>query len=636
MRWIDLKRVLIVLLLFCLVVGSSLYYKEKKENFQLNEFIENLDNQQTNLNLEMLGMYEREALEKLDAIKNRYELKKMYSLLGYLNFFQQEYEESNNYFIKALSIGNYRSEEVEVAILMGISKNYLYLNNHEKSVEYFESAESLALEHENNELLSVIYQMRAKDCIRLLTNIEEAAHLLQRSLELNSDVYQNIISCLVLKDLYLGSFQIDVSNEYAIKAITLAKNHEYENLVSKGIVGLIINEFVNESYDNVIVMYEHLLFERQEKIPLYALGPYIYSNAKLYGGNKALDLIEDEAVNKALEDNVYKDYYKSIIRAKVYIEKGEKDKALEQLSSIEIEEQNTYELHLLDVFKQKIYGEAVFEGQALIDYYVELYETSMKNNPNSALRILFLKDIIQKNVELKNYEQAFYFSNLLSMPLESERLIQFSLLDANLKTFVNDNVKYENHEYNKGILIFSGISLAGLLFIAHYNMRENLIGKLKRQLKYDNDMPLLTFQQLYDTCSESYENGSVFVIDLDNFKKFNETYGYVAGDKVIDQIFMLIKREFKEGLVTRYNGQQFIVVTRDDKVRATERAQQLIDKTYDLNIEHVTNLKDLRMTLSVGIVCGNLESSIKLDQYIKKAQDLVLISKEKGKNRLTI
>ena len=105
---------------------------------------------------------------------------------------------------------------------------------------------------------------------------------------------------------------------------------------------------------------------------------------------------------------------------------------------------------------------------------------------------------------------------------------------------------------------------------------------------------------------------------------------------MIEQVFELIKSEFKEGLLTRHNGQQFIIVTQDDKMRAAQRAQQLIDKTYALNIEHVTNLRDLRMTLSVGIVCGNLDSPINLDKYLKKAQDLVLISKEKGKNRLTI
>ena len=258
----------------------------------------------------------------------------------------------------------------------------------------------------------------------------------------------------------------------------------------------------------------------------------------------------------------------------------------------------------------------------------------MKGDIDSVLRILLLKDIIQKNLELENYEQAFYFASQIPTPLKSESLIQINLIEENLKNTMSDKVDDKNPSLIIGRWILVGGLLATILFVCYNKKRKSL--RSKKQDLPDKEMEALTLQQLYDQCSEKYPNGSVFVVDLVNFKKFNETYGYIAGDQVIEQVFELIKSEFKEGLLTRHNGQQFIIVTQDDKMRAAQRAQQLIDKTYALNIEHVTNLRDLRMTLSVGIVCGNLDSSINLDKYLKKAQDLVLISKEKGKNRLTI
>ena len=94
---------------------------------------------------DVLVSYEKEVIERLDDIKNRNELKKAYSYLAYVNFYQGEYEESNNYFVKELSIGKNQPEEVEAIVLMGISKNYLYLENNPKSDEYFEYANLLLL-----------------------------------------------------------------------------------------------------------------------------------------------------------------------------------------------------------------------------------------------------------------------------------------------------------------------------------------------------------------------------------------------------------------------------------------------------------------------------------------------------------
>ena len=629
-----MQRILLILLLLGTLVGIGIHHKETTESLELSEFIENLDHQLMSLTPDVLVSYEKEVIERLDDIKNRNELKKAYSYLAYVNFYQGEYEESNNYFVKELSIGKNQPEEVEAIVLMGISKNYLYLENNPKSDEYFEYAKSLAIESENDQLLSLIYQMRAKDYINLLVNTDQAVQLLQESIELSSDVYQNIMSCLILKNLYLGTLQIDLSNQYALKAITLAQTYGYEDLLSCGISSLVINEYLNESYTNVILIYEDLIVARQEEFPFYMFGPYIYSIANEYGIEKALELVEDERVNSVLEESEYENNYKSIIRAKLYIEDGQKEKALEQLLAAEFEAEGNYEIQSLNVFKNKLYGDIKFEGQELLDFYVDFYEEVMKGDIDSVLRILLLKDIIQKNLELENYEQAFYFASQIPTPLKSESSIQINLIEENLKNTMSDKVDDKNPSLIIGRWILVGGLLATILFVCYNKKRKSL--RSKKQDLPDKEMEALTLQQLYDQCSEKYSNGSVFVVDLDNFKKFNETYGYIAGDQVIEQVFELIKSEFKEGLLTRHNGQQFIIVTQDDKMRAAQRAQQLIDKTYALNIEHVTNLRDLRMTLSVGIVCGNLDSSINLDKYLKKAQDLVLISKEKGKNRLTI
>ncbi|RXD25040.1 GGDEF domain-containing protein, partial [Acinetobacter baumannii] len=75
-----------------------------------------------------------------------------------------------------------------------------------------------------------------------------------------------------------------------------------------------------------------------------------------HGIEKALELIEDERVNSVLEESEYEEGYKSLIRAKLYIEDGQKEKALEQLLAAEFEAEGNYEIQSLNVFKNKLYG----------------------------------------------------------------------------------------------------------------------------------------------------------------------------------------------------------------------------------------------------------------------------------------
>ena len=68
---------------------------------------------------------------------------------------------------------------------------------------------------------------------------------------------------------------------------------------------------------------------------------------------------------------------------------------------------------------------------------------------------------------------------------------------------------------------------------------------------------------LLESSEYSHENFALVMIDLDNFKKINDTYGHMAGDEVIIGVAEHLKSFFRgEDLICRYGGDEFAVLMR--------------------------------------------------------------------------
>jgi diguanylate cyclase (GGDEF)-like protein len=140
---------------------------------------------------------------------------------------------------------------------------------------------------------------------------------------------------------------------------------------------------------------------------------------------------------------------------------------------------------------------------------------------------------------------------------------------------------------------------------------------------------------------------SILMLDIDDFKKFNDFYGHLAGDNCLKEISDLVKNNCRDiDIPARYGGEEFLVIL--PGATSTE-ASQVAEKIRQSVAEHQFSASGLAkdkapagkttsLTLSVGISNYHKESDIKTGNELIKAADNVLLhqAKKKGKNQIAL
>lgn len=132
---------------------------------------------------------------------------------------------------------------------------------------------------------------------------------------------------------------------------------------------------------------------------------------------------------------------------------------------------------------------------------------------------------------------------------------------------------------------------------------------------------------------------SIFMIDIDNFKMFNDTYGHLQGDILLRHVGHLLRVNIDEyDYVARYGGEEFIVMSLiNDDEQLAAYAQQLCDKIATTPFSDPDNglepgPDNPRVTISVGISTATRIND-ELQRIISEADEALYVSKRTGKNK---
>ena len=131
---------------------------------------------------------------------------------------------------------------------------------------------------------------------------------------------------------------------------------------------------------------------------------------------------------------------------------------------------------------------------------------------------------------------------------------------------------------------------------------------------------------------------SVLMIDIDFFKKYNDTYGHSEGDACLKSIAKVLAASVMrpEDFAARYGGEEFVVVLPNtDENGARAIAERILENVRACGIPHTQSEAANCVTVSVGVTTAYIDLTFDSDDYIKLAEEALCTSKENGRNQYT-
>ena len=223
--------------------------------------------------------------------------------------------------------------------------------------------------------------------------------------------------------------------------------------------------------------------------------------------------------------------------------------------------------------------------------YFSVYLNDENNSKIAELKLCYDNKLEKKDIEFLNILFK-KINNVLGVALKKEIMI------LNLK-------RKEEQLYEKSITD----ALTSLY--NRYFLEEFLNKKLLEAKRYN--FPL-----------------SIAIIDIDFFKKINDTYGHLTGDCVLQEISLLLKKYFRgSDIVARYGGEEFVVVMPFTKL---EDACKKMDEFRKIVQSHEFCIEKLKVTVSVGV--SELKKDDSVVELIKRTDENLYEAKESGRNKV--
>ena len=184
-----------------------------------------------------------------------------------------------------------------------------------------------------------------------------------------------------------------------------------------------------------------------------------------------------------------------------------------------------------------------------------------------------------------------------------------------------------------------------------YDVTEQALGKrgmehLNEELKTASRVDGLTglynrrywqerFDEMHKLCVRREKPSTALMLDIDHFKRINDTYGHQAGDKVIKMLAALNKRCVREtDLAGRYGGEEFAIILNDSSVEdakiVAERIRQLAQR---LVVEHEG--ESISFTVSLGLAQFSPDFKGAM-AWLECADQALYEAKENGRNQYRI
>lgn len=153
---------------------------------------------------------------------------------------------------------------------------------------------------------------------------------------------------------------------------------------------------------------------------------------------------------------------------------------------------------------------------------------------------------------------------------------------------------------------------------------------------YNRRFGLIRLHEEYARAIRHQQALGVMMIDVDDFKKINDTFGHSVGDRVIYHIAKVIRSAIREGdIAMRYGGEEFLCVIVGASTEDVHKiAEKILRMIKDSVIRH--GQQSIKTTISIGIAAYPEDEINSEQDLIEFADKALYMAKDMGKNRIVI
>ena len=311
------------------------------------------------------------------------------------------------------------------------------------------------------------------------------------------------------------------------------------------------------------------------------------------------------------------------------------------------------------------------------DFSVELH----KREPSAFESDQYIFTYLDKNelnkpitMELENFDIADwwlqqYYTNRKQIHHGLEKVIEFGINTNGLPTngeynFTLHALEARGHWITKETLYYYIVLM--WLIVAFFEGLYWAIKLAKDRHRYQQNLEILTkdFKNLEDSALKDYLTGTynragllqlleqiknkesterfyLLVLDIDNFKVINDTYGHDVGDKILCQMVNVIKESIRDNdILCRWGGEEFVLISSqkssDYALGFANKLREIVaSNNFELTLPNQSPVPEgLQVTISVGV--SYLGEKIDFDVAFKSADQCLYEAKRRGRNRAVL
>ncbi|MGE0052251.1 MAG: diguanylate cyclase [Arcobacter sp.] len=182
--------------------------------------------------------------------------------------------------------------------------------------------------------------------------------------------------------------------------------------------------------------------------------------------------------------------------------------------------------------------------------------------------------------------------------------------------------------------------------IGYISIKQDITDKkIIEEISITDGLTNLYNQRYFNDFSQKFINSakrenhfiSFLIIDVDYFKQYNDTYGHLMGDNVLKKVATALKdySSRSDDYCFRLGGEEFgILFKSKNQEKAFQFAKMILKNIENLKIEHKSSIVSKYITVSMGLFSDYSKNIIDIDDIYKKADKMLYLAKETGRNRV--